>query len=158
MEGFNFNAEKCDLCRNCEAACMSFLRSKHTNHFIPPIRIVMSNGKPFLAICRQCEEAPCVDACIAGAMKRDEKADYVVHNPDQCIGCMICNLVCPWGVPTPLYGQKKIIKCSGECGTQSPPCINACDRKALFLENALKRVKKRRKKRCEIIPVDKLRK
>jgi len=158
LRSFCFDADKCDLCRKCEDACMHYLQSKKINHFISPIRIVMSNEKPFLAICRQCEDAPCVDACIARAMQRDEKTDFVLHNPDQCVGCMMCNLVCPWGMPTPLYSQKKILKCSGSCGAQKHPCIDVCDRDALSLKDTLNSIKKRRRIRCATIPVEKIRK
>jgi carbon-monoxide dehydrogenase iron sulfur subunit len=157
LKSFVFDGEKCDLCRKCEEACLQCLRELDQDYVFSPIRVVVSNGKPFLSVCRQCEDAPCVEVCIAGAMQQGEGEEFVLHNPGRCIGCLMCNMVCPWGVVTPLYSRKNAFKCSGMCNTQNPPCVCACDRDALIFEAPLKTVRKRRVARGKVIPVEKLR-
>lgn len=157
MKSFVFNPERCDLCRKCEEACINCLREKEYPYPFPPIRIVVNKGRPFLSVCRQCEVAPCVDVCIAGAMQREKEEDFILYNPKKCIGCMMCNLVCPWGMVIPLYGQKKVLKCSGRCNKDSPPCVDVCDRHALFFETPLKTIKKSRRARSELFPIEKIR-
>jgi carbon-monoxide dehydrogenase iron sulfur subunit len=108
-------------------------------------------------VCRQCEDAPCAEACIAGALQRDEGEGFVLHDPSQCIGCLMCNMVCPWGAVMPLYTRKNAFKCSGMCNAKNPPCVQACDRDALFFETPLKAARKRRAARGRIIPVERIR-
>lgn len=158
MKGFVFHPERCDLCGKCEAACIGYLQEKNkTGCFVSAIHIAVGGEGPSLSVCRQCEDAPCVNACIAGAIQKDETAHMVRHHADRCVGCMMCGMVCPWGAPLPLYRQKKILKCSLTCGGNRPPCIAACDRNALFLEEIQHKLKSRRKLRSKMIPVEKMR-
>lgn len=157
MKSFGFNPDKCDLCHKCEEACIKFLQQKRQNYFFPPLRVALSDRKPFLLVCRQCEDAPCVDACIAGAMQKKEGEEFILYDESKCLGCMMCSLVCPWGAVIPLYNQKKVLKCSGICGERKPACVDSCDRYALFFEDPREATKKKRVFQKEKIPVEKIR-
>ncbi len=48
-------------------------------------------------ICRNCEDAPCLDACPAGAIIRRKVDRYVVLEEERCVHCNMCIMVCPFG-------------------------------------------------------------
>jgi anaerobic carbon-monoxide dehydrogenase iron sulfur subunit len=47
-------------------------------------------------ICRNCQEAPCLEACPAGAIVRRKEDDHVVLLKEKCITCNMCIMVCPF--------------------------------------------------------------
>ena len=50
-----------------------------------------------MAVCHQCENAPCVKACPVQADHVDEEHGNVrAIDPERCIGCMQCIAACPW--------------------------------------------------------------
>ena len=48
--------------------------------------------------CRHCNPAPCMLACLSGAIFRDSEMETVMINPDTCINCASCAMACPYGV------------------------------------------------------------
>lgn len=83
--------------------------------------------------CMHCEDAPCVDGCPTGASQRRPDG-IVIVDPDRCIGCKFCMLVCPYGVRQ--YEEEKGIvqKCHLcyprlERG-EMPRCVETCQLKA----------------------------
>ena len=60
------NVDRCISCRSCAAAChVSHARSS-------AIQVAASGIARVPLVCRQCEVAPCVDACPVEAMFTDE--------------------------------------------------------------------------------------
>ncbi|MEK7449141.1 MAG: 4Fe-4S dicluster domain-containing protein [Planctomycetota bacterium] len=95
---------------------------------------------PFL--CLHCDDAPCLDACISGAMNRDKKTGLVFVNQEQCVGCWSCLMVCPFGVIkrkkpdtlnlSPLtFSKETAWKCHGCPALPEPACVKFCKPKAL---------------------------
>lgn len=129
--------DKCLGCRSCEVACAvahSEARSL--------LGAVVSEEKPLKRIfvhqvtdkkiplsCRHCEEAPCIDACVAGAMHRD--LEGVVTNEagaHDCTGCWMCVMVCPYGIIRSLPDERKAVKCDRACfdDADEPACVRVC--------------------------------
>jgi carbon-monoxide dehydrogenase iron sulfur subunit len=63
-----------------------------------PRLLVEEQGHVSFAVqCRHCDDAPCLDACISGAMHRTAEGT-VLCDDDRCVGCWMCVMVCPYGV------------------------------------------------------------
>jgi carbon-monoxide dehydrogenase iron sulfur subunit len=85
------------------------------------------------SVCRQCEDAPCVAVCPTGAMHRREDGINVC-NLQECIGCWMCALACPFGAIG--RGDGKAVKCDRECVDEEgiPACVRACPTGALVFQ------------------------
>jgi Fe-S-cluster-containing hydrogenase component 2 len=46
--------------------------------------------------CRRCTGSPCIDACPAGALEKDDEG-MIVRAPNLCISCKSCVVICPFG-------------------------------------------------------------
>jgi len=73
----------------------------------------------------------------------------VCQDVDRCIGCFMCNMVCPHAAVVPTVSMKKALKCTLSCNKGGlPACVIACDRGALMLEDDLtKMIKTARRNR-----------
>ena len=104
------NPERCIGCLQCEIACAvehstsqdtaaAFLETP-----IPRKRVHVEAGPvPTTAFpnrCRHCDPAPCQRVCPSGAITRDEAEGLVLIDPQRCIGCAMCAVVCPFDVVT----------------------------------------------------------
>lgn len=100
---------------------------------LPVGRMRMEGGPDgqFPVQCRHCEESPCVYACMAGALMRDEETGIVLHKQDKCVACWMCVMVCPFGAILPGYPQKTALKCDLCPERDVPACVEACPTKAL---------------------------
>ncbi|MDT8903385.1 thiamine pyrophosphate-dependent enzyme [Anaeroselena agilis] len=83
--------------------------------------------------CNQCSRAECLDVCPTGALSRTE-AGPVVLDAGRCVGCSICNLVCPYGGIYPRQSEHKSQKCD-QCGGDAA-CAKACPHNILTFEKA----------------------
>lgn len=134
--------DRCTGCKTCELACaVEHSRSKTLYGAIaesplPKRRLyvewVAPDGKvPIL--CRHCEDAPCMHACIAGAITRDEPG-VVLTNSDKCIGCWTCVMVCPYGVIGRHLEEHRAYRCDRCPDREAPACVTACPTRALVYE------------------------
>lgn len=84
-------------------------------------------------VCLHCEDAPCRDACISGAMKQDEKNGLVYVDRAQCVGCWSCIMVCPFGIINRSRSKDKQLaaKCDGCPDLSEPACVTFCKPEAL---------------------------
>ena len=72
--------EYCIGCKLCEVHCLvQHSRSKkiikafrrERNSIVPGVQVEQSGCVSFALQCRHCPEAPCIEACMTGAMQRD---------------------------------------------------------------------------------------
>ena len=96
MKKIRAREEYCLGCRLCEINCMvKHSRSKKIIKAFKEERGQMAHGihveekgRTYFALqCRHCREAPCIEACIAGAMTRDPETGAVVCAPAWRSGC-----------------------------------------------------------------------
>ncbi|MFO7996942.1 MAG: 4Fe-4S dicluster domain-containing protein [Dehalococcoidia bacterium] len=130
--------EVCIGCHLCEVYCqLQHARSadlvKAFKRQSPPLPRLRVEGKGVVSLsvrCQQCDEAPCVLACLTGALTRDANGVITVDE-ERCIGCCTCLLVCPVAAIRQDIGHRKVIKCDLCQGEEIPACVANCPNEAL---------------------------
>lgn len=137
------DASKCIGCRTCEIACAMSHSDKSlgdmtTSQFTSRLKVIKTDTITMPVMCRQCDNAPCANACPTGALFRENDSIQVVQ--ERCIGCRSCEVVCPFGAMT-IQTQKtesdiqaKALKCDlCSDNPQGPACVRVCPTKAISL-------------------------
>ena len=134
--------DNCLGCRSCVLAC-TVEHSETKTLFgavaqpnTPKSRIYVEWAEPdkkVPIVCRQCEDAPCMYACISGAITPN-KNGVVVTNEDKCIGCWTCVMVCPYGVIGRHLKTHKAYRCDRCPDRDIPACVGACPTGALIYD------------------------
>lgn len=153
MNAIFVRADRCMGCKSCEIGC-AVQHSKGKSLFSallespPPMKrlfVEQADGLRMPVLCRHCEDAPCLNACISGCLYRDEKG-FVRRRKERCIGCWTCIMLCPFGVVT-RDGEKHIaVKCDRCHKLDVPACVSACPTKALVLVDLDEVPREKRKK------------
>lgn len=134
--------DRCLGCHSCELACAvahSNGRSLYSALFETPApkpRVYVEWVAPDRAVpvvCRHCEDAPCMHACIAGAISRSAEG-VVLTDRDRCIGCWTCVMVCPYGVIGRHLEEHKAYRCDRCPELATPACVDACPTRALVYQ------------------------
>lgn len=140
--GFSLDIERCSGCYACVVACydQNDLDGHDAADAWRQVFLVEDGAYPEARLsyvslaCQHCAMAPCVAVCPSGALRRVYEPDAVVVEGSLCIGCRMCSLACPFGVPR--YGadgrMRKCDLCRArlEAGLQ-PACVRACPTRAL---------------------------
>jgi NAD(P)H-nitrite reductase large subunit/Pyruvate/2-oxoacid:ferredoxin oxidoreductase delta subunit len=94
------------------------------------VSIVRSGAGLEALRCEQCDEPLCVFACKSGALHRMPDEGRVVLDEERCLGCLMCLMVCPYGIrPDPVRDQ--VIRCDVCQDLDVPACVTACPTHAL---------------------------
>lgn len=146
MKRIYIKEEYCIGCRLCEIHCLvqhskskKIIKAfkKEFPRALPRILVEEKGYLSFAIQCRHCEEAPCIEACITGAMYRDKSTGAVLCDEDRCVGCWMCIMVCPLGVIKRNLEKNKIAsKCDLCQGEEMPVCVANCPNEALELRNS----------------------
>ncbi len=144
MKRIYVNEEYCIGCRLCEIHCLTahstsrkIIKAYKEEAPRALSRLLVEEEGPlsFAMQCRHCAEASCVEACITGAMHRDETTGAVLCDEDRCVGCWTCIMVCPYGaIKRNLVGSKAASKCDLCYGNATPACAAHCPNEALVYE------------------------
>jgi len=132
--------EVCIGCHLCEVYCQ--LQHAHSKDIIkafkresprplPRLRVEEKGEVSFSVRCQHCDEAPCVYACLTGAITRDPIRGVIEVDDERCIGCWTCILVCPFGAIRQDTNQRKIVRCDMCQGQDIPVCVANCPNEAL---------------------------
>ncbi len=121
---------KCTGCHLCEIAC-SLYNQGICNPALSHVNVI-SWEEPFDVplVCHQCDEAPCITACPAGARMRNEKTWAVHVDREKCIGCRMCIYMCPFGAISVRPEDETTANCI-LCNGEEPRCVQVCDTEAL---------------------------
>ena len=132
----------CTGCNTCKIAC-AVEHSESKNLFSamhqtprPKARVYVEwlpDNTKVPVLCRHCEDAPCVNACISGAITRSDFGTVVTDN-DKCIGCWTCVMVCPYGVIGRDKSLHKAYRCDRCPDLEVPACVTSCPTNALVYE------------------------
>ncbi len=154
--------ERCVGCMQCMIACAT-AHSKSKELFAavletptpkPRIHVgVGLHGEGFPNRCRHCDPAPCLLACLPGAIFRDAGRGSVFIDPDRCINCASCAMACPFGViryHEDCYappGKAVAVKCDNCIERQMqglvPACVDVCKAGALTFEEMARAMKRK---------------
>jgi len=144
MKRIYIREEYCMGCRLCEIHCLvqhskskEIIKAYKGEYPKPqPRLIVEEKGHLSFALqCRHCEDAPCLGACITGAMHRDKDTGAILCDENKCVGCWMCIMVCPFGVILRSRDAKKVAsKCDLCLGEEVPICVKNCPNEALLLQ------------------------
>jgi carbon-monoxide dehydrogenase iron sulfur subunit len=133
--------EVCIGCHLCEVYCrLQHARSadlvkafkRESPRALPRLRVEERGVVSLSVRCQHCDDAPCVQACLTGAMSRDPVSSLVTVDEERCIGCGTCLLVCPLGVIRLNTEEKKMVKCDLCQGEEIPACVANCPNEALI--------------------------
>jgi carbon-monoxide dehydrogenase iron sulfur subunit len=137
------NEDYCMGCRLCEVHCVTqqssskdILKAYKGEYPRPVSSIVFEEKGPiaFALQCRHCEDPPCVEACLTGALYVDDETDRVLHTKERCVGCWMCIMVCPFGVIKPDREQHVVAsKCDLCIEAEGPACVAHCPNEAITL-------------------------
>jgi len=134
--------DRCMGCHSCKLACAvehsdsKSLYGAISETPMPKPRIFVEWVPPdnrVPVVCRHCEDAPCMYACISGAIHRNADG-VVITDTDKCIGCWTCVMVCPYGVIGRHLEEHKAYRCDRCPDRDVPACVSACPTGALVYE------------------------
>ncbi|MDZ7837583.1 MAG: 4Fe-4S dicluster domain-containing protein [Actinomycetota bacterium] len=141
MKKIYIQEEYCIGCRLCEIYCqVKHSKSKkiikafksEQGQLMPRVLVEEIGHNSFAIQCRHCVDAPCVDACISGAMKKNISTGVVTCDQDKCVGCWSCIMVCPYGAISKDPGERKIASKCDLCEDEEiPVCVSNCPNEAL---------------------------
>ncbi|MFO7772877.1 MAG: 4Fe-4S dicluster domain-containing protein [Dehalococcoidia bacterium] len=143
MKKVYIKEEVCIGCHLCEVYCqLQHAQSadlvkafKKQSPPLPRLRVEEKGVVSLSVRCQQCDEAPCVQACLTGAVTRNDIAGVIRVDNERCIGCWTCILVCPYGAMIQDTKQSKALKCDLCEGENMPVCVSNCPNEALvYLE------------------------
>jgi protein NrfC len=96
--------KKCQGCGTCMMAC-ALAHAGIASYSLARIQIQQDSFADWpddvsMAICRQCQDAPCVAVCPVGPIKANKanpkQGNVRMIDPALCIGCKMCLVRCPY--------------------------------------------------------------
>ncbi len=148
---FLLDVKHCSGCRNCQIVCkdehcdqpwLPYAQAQpEVGQFWCDVKENVRGKVPMVwvsyvpTLCAHCDNAPCMDACSVGAIKKRDDG-LVLIDPEQCSGCMACAEACPIGAIFPNENLNIAQKCTGcahllDNGWTVPRCVDACSTGAL---------------------------
>jgi carbon-monoxide dehydrogenase iron sulfur subunit len=126
---------KCTACHLCEDIC-SLVKYNQMRPFLARIKADKHAVEyPIAIACRQCEDAPCINACPTEALSM---RDVLTCDPEKCTFCGWCIDACPFGALNSDFEAKHVVACDLCLDNRIdglPPCVAFCPREALSEES-----------------------
>ncbi len=126
--------DRCIACLSCEHVCrfqQSMLRSGGASNIF--VNVDMDRRRIYAGTCLQCTPAWCMQVCPVDALSHDPATSAVVVDKQQCIGCGMCVMACPYGYMQLDVSVRRATKCD-LCGGD-PKCVQVCMAGALHFES-----------------------
>ena len=129
MKRLFIDLEICSKCKECVVTCGYYYHPQ--NNGVTTLREYAT----FATICRQCEEAPCVNSCYHNALERASDG-HIKRYKMRCSSCKSCSIACPFGVILEdciPYLDSRCDYCVGKQG-EVPQCVVNCPEKAIEIK------------------------
>ncbi len=121
---------RCSGCRACEIACVAHHEARFgTANSRVRILKIEAHGVDRPQVCRQCPDAPCVDACPVAALSKDEHTGAIHLVAEDCIVCTACSDACPFG--TLFVDSRTGLPLVCDLCDGRPACVKRCATGAL---------------------------
>ena len=131
---------KCTACKTCELACAvehsksKVLESATREKEAPKRRLDVArvDNRAVSIHCQHCADAPCVAACMSGALQKDKKTGATLQDREKCVGCWMCVMTCPFGAIVRDIENHVAVKCDLCPDRETFACVEACPTGSLF--------------------------
>lgn len=117
----------CTGCMVCVNVCTMFYLKVISPERSRVRAVRIEPGLDFPLFCRNCEDAPCIEACPENALMRTSKG-IVIVNKKKCKGHGDCVAACPYAAIRINPDTNKAIKCI-QCGQ----CVDRCPVDAIWI-------------------------
>ena len=115
-------------CKDCDVACSYYYHPFNNG------ALYLRELGEFAVTCRQCDEAPCVNACPSEALEKQEDGIVKRYNL-RCVACNTCSYACPFGTILPEvipYAVSRCDYCTGRLKEgEVPVCVGGCGEGAI---------------------------
>ncbi|OGP74467.1 MAG: hypothetical protein A2V86_10415 [Deltaproteobacteria bacterium RBG_16_49_23] len=140
QKGFYLDLTRCTSCYACVVACKAHHAIQEETVYWRRVLTLEGGAYPNVRVanlslsCLHCAIPACRVVCPTKAIYKRREDGLVLVDPNFCIGCKMCLMVCPFGVPQ--FGRNgKMQKCNFcldrlENGL-NPACISICPARAL---------------------------
>jgi len=120
----------CAGCRTCEVICsLTHEGAVDLERSRIYIRSDPFKGSFIPAICHQCSDVPCAEACPESAIEIEPHSGTVLIREEICTGCRSCEKACPFKAIRFDPEKEKAFKCDLCKG--EPQCVHWCPVNAL---------------------------
>jgi len=123
------DTRKCQGCVTCMLSC-SLVHEGKENLSLARIQVVQNPFADFphdiaLSQCRQCVDAPCVEACLFDALEADPEHGYVRRiSEEKCVGCGACVEECPYTPSRPVRNPDDLHDDGAPKSTKCDLCVD----------------------------------
>jgi anaerobic dimethyl sulfoxide reductase subunit B len=141
QKGFYLDLTRCTSCYACVVACKAAHHALYEENVSWRTVTTLETGSyPSVRLanlsmsCMHCGTPACKEVCPTRAISKRPEDGIVIVDQNLCIGCKMCLIACPFGVPQ--YGKNgRMQKCDFCLERQEegllPACVNVCPTRAL---------------------------
>lgn len=140
QKGFYLDLTRCTSCYACVIACKARNTPLEEKVYWRSVITLETGTYPAVRLanvslsCLHCRAPACKEVCPTKAIRKRAEDGIVIVNQNLCIGCKMCLMACPFGIPQ--FGKNGMMQKCDFCLDRlekalDPACVNVCPSKAL---------------------------